>query len=1433
MIPISAYNISDIYWNPVDFSIVGEQFSLKRNSITFSNGMSFNVFEFLKNIKDISFNNKNGIILTDLNKNSNILEDKETPKTITELKIIESPIVSSYDNSTYRIFNNILSAVNDNTYTLNDKLIFEILDDNNLLIKNNNGLYLTNTDDINLVFNTRITPLDPSQTFNYLLGEDYITLFSSDSNYTNIITENYDRKIILSNFSQSTIPQNSIFKLVSYSNQDRGYNSLTDSFIVKYDANPLINQKQLIIKTKDFDYHQNYLGVFPDENFTLNDKGHAVFDLYFHPLKNYQTTEYDYNNNKINRIYNKIYSGTNQSKGLEKIHLGYQTSAIKIEFQPNQLTPFYFSPTSDSLPLSSSGLIEDGAIAGEFPYTSDRLFTSIKSNFKELQEISTFNTTNSNNRYLCSWLSNKNDKKTWYDRYYNSAYYTVEQALTSSNLLYNDKDPNLPYLYDIPSETFLTPGSLYEYYHVGKNDSINFLNDLDVSYKNEKLTHSNVLSITNWLSSPIIDDSTYKNDGLAFEQNYSNFKGDYWHLDGSNHAVFPAKSSLLQNDKLSVSLWINVEDWSNINGYQIFGNYYDSGFGLICDSRSFAPLITLANSSTGKIYSFNYRFGQVSTVQAPSGVNVINRMSDLSYWLFDTADKIGYRYSVDDKFLFSVKLDSVSQIDQIEFDGNENIYVYDNNSKTYVVLDKNGDFVRSGNIPKNSNRLEIDLNNNIIPIFGNASVIDNLNNIWETIGTNLYKNREVYAIVGNTSQIICDNSNNIWLLGTDDSFTKINADGTIGVVNRFSKTVLDDPNNCPPPPNITPPLLIQLDEDLPFLSTNNKKNIVTKTFQEILITEKRNARILPKTPPTQRIRNIGVINVPSNAFTNVCSLTSAGIEDRIVIIDSTDNEAYILDNNGEPISKINFNGILGPDENASFFAYGDFTGYEIIRKFSNSHVTNNFSWKFSIAQNSTGILNTESVDNIINKINTIIQNKNNTPMTSPSGGSNPTRINAANTLLVNKSNLQQRVINFINNKYPSMFNNSSVLESKYYRDIGYIIDAVAADINNNANHRSVEVGNMYFSQIFNNNTVPVIPQNELSPTIDAITVLGSYMASLVSDFGIKSKIIDNCATVVFPLLNNGKLLNYVPAGNPSKNDLMLADEIAKNKIQLQNSITAYVQANGYFSDSSLLSKFTIDTGFIIDSIIHDLTTGVNARSIEYALAYWNSVTTSLPSNNIQNQIIKTVDAFNQLKTLIKSITVKATDQRLLSLKYPVSNLPKGWHNFVFTFDSTLGTACYYIDGILIDNVNFPRNYQLFYNYRTSLLLGATTIKNTILNNLLNVDNGYKFVGDVGELRMYNIYLNQNDVQQIYYASRFTLEQRSLKWNMNVGKRNYIEEITNWFQFKLPTNKSKYFNINIHNLNVNGNVKNNIELAIRSIIDKLSPANTSLYKIKWK
>jgi hypothetical protein len=69
--------------------------------------------------------------------------------------------------------------------------------------------------------------------------------------------------------------------------------------------------------------------------------------------------------------------------------------------------------------------------------------------------------------------------------------------------------------------------------------------------------------------------------------------------------------------------------------------------------------------------------------------------------------------------------------------------------------------------------------------------------------------------------------------------------------------------------------------------------------------------------------------------------------------------------------------------------------------------------------------------------------------------------------------------------------------------------------------------------------------------------------------------------------------------------------------------------------------------------------------------------------------------------------------------------------------------------------------------------------------------------------------------------------------MSVGKRNYIEDVKNWYKLQLPGSKSKYYNINLYNLNLPDNIKVLIEDAVRKNLEKISPAQASLYKINWK
>jgi len=1150
MYNINSYSISDLYWNPVSFNPIGEKYNLNKNYYVFDNGMSFNVYDALSGLNDLSFNNKNGIFLTGLQQNTDIVSDKSQPEIVNTLSVIETPIVSN-DGYVLNINSSFaLSKTNRTTFDIDDKFDFTF-ENSKVSVKHTpsnslsaNSFFLTYVNN-QLKFAPAVTPLGNSQLFEYTLGERYIALFLNGTNYTYPLKVDTDLVPTYFDPTQQSLPSTCLLYLPSFNNKERDYSSVSDSFLVSYDASPLIRQSELSVSKKDSNYSQNYLGIFPNENYTLDANGNAVFDLYFHALKNYQTTEYHYNSNGVNRTYDKIYSGTNQSKGLDKIYLGYQTNTVKLEFKPSVLNKFFYSPTSETVNLNDAGFITDGATAGSLPIISDRFYTGANGILGQTTNVNIDSSNQSGNSFLCSWLSNVGGSLKWMDRYYNSAFYSNDQALSATSLVYNDKlDPNKPYVYDTPTNARLDAGVLYHYYHVGKEDSINFLPYLNYNSLTKK--YSNILTITNWTSSKLDDMSTYNNNGLVYNNNPLNYNGNYLNFDGTNYGIFPATDSLLENKKISVGIWLNVNDWSNIKGYQIFGNYYNSGFGLTCDTNKFCPVLTIVNNATNKIYNLNYRFGNISSKaimdsDSNSAFSIIQRLPDYSYWVFDTFNFKGVYYSPDDVVLKDIKIPKViDKIDQIEFNSVGVMYFYDNSLKTYISLNSLGTYLGLVKVNFKTQRIEIDINDKVLEIYGNASVVDNDNNIWEMIGSNLYKNRNIYATIGAARQMTCDNYNNLWILLSNDTYTKIDSNGNILFNYSFNNNVVSV-TNCPLPPPIIKPNEYATTEDIPVLSDNLENSIFADNEYEIVVDPVLTNTIYPKNPSNVKIRNINFINSAIESYNKKCSSSSQN-SDQMIMVNETDGEAYIFDQYGTPLIGINFTGLVDKNESLNFHAKGDFTGYQYVRKYKNSN--KKLSWKFKVADK---------------------------------------------------------------------------------------------DGNN--------------------------------------------------------------------------------------------------------------------------------------SILH-------------------------------------------------------------SLPYDVSNLVSGWHHFGFSFDSVNGIAKCFVDSIPVASSNFTKNYVLQYDYRTSLLLGTTTVKNNILNKFLNTNDGYNFVGKVADLRVYNIYLDEPEFQQLYKASEFSPNSTSLNWNMKVGSRNYVEEITHWFKFQLKGNKSKYYNINIHNLDVSDSIKSNVETALRNVISKTAPAYAELHKINW-
>lgn len=317
----------------------------------------------------------------------------------------------------------------------------------------------------------------------------------------------------------------------------------------------------------------------------------------------------------------------------------------------------------------------------------------------------------------------------------------------------------------------------------------------------------------------------------------------------------------------------------------------------------------------------------------------------------------------------------------------------------------------------------------------------------------------------------------------------------------------------------------------------------------------------------------------------------------------------------------------------------------------------------------------------IDDINRIILNVNDTPQTLPAGLlDDPSYSIAQQNILSNKEKLQLQVVEYAKTTFPTAMNDSPSLSAKCYRDMGYIIDAIAADIGNNANHRSVEVGSMYFQTAllagnapFTGSPVPNLPLSEVQATIDCIKILENYingidiplnpppftetgiLSSIETGSARQSDVSDRIANIIFPLENDGDLNPYFPTNNPSISDLATADTLLSKKTEMQSAVSQFVIEQKYLPSSNYIQKCNRDIGLIIDAIAADLKNGVTAKCIQYGLVYWEGNISRLRESITQNHKQKTTDAISYLLQVIDQ-TLRESGNDPKSYQY-VTDIP--------------------------------------------------------------------------------------------------------------------------------------------------------------------------------
>lgn len=314
---------------------------------------------------------------------------------------------------------------------------------------------------------------------------------------------------------------------------------------------------------------------------------------------------------------------------------------------------------------------------------------------------------------------------------------------------------------------------------------------------------------------------------------------------------------------------------------------------------------------------------------------------------------------------------------------------------------------------------------------------------------------------------------------------------------------------------------------------------------------------------------------------------------------------------------------------------------------------------------------TQSENILVNGFNdyvAVINNSENVPQTTPLGAITDNSYLSASVLISRfSSNLKLETVKYF--KTLSNALSTEALSANFSRGIGYIVDSISADIKNNANHRSVETGVAYFSAYIidaSEYSAFIVPRGEVQTTITAISAIGAFISGIdmpvstaIFPNGILSAapansrqqdVINLAKTIYHPLSTGGNTFLYSPSGSPTNANIEFANSIYQNKLKIQKIVKDYVFNQGYVTDAGFINEFEQNAGLIIDSVINDLTTGVIARSIQYASSYWNGSTFIIPNSNlISNPIEKTLDVVELLKRTTLNINAPLSGGLTISM----------------------------------------------------------------------------------------------------------------------------------------------------------------------------------------
>lgn len=506
------------------------------------------------------------------------------------------------------------------TVTLHDEQFASVNHNDNL---NNVFMTATSYDSNTIAITFQEAPLDvpdDNQRFNYYINEEFgfIAFFIQQNDktfYVVPVTDNagYLRAIDAAEFDYAPMPQQAVFKYVTYRKNTTG--QMLQNNWVSYQT--VGNSNSLTTnKTKSYlDVTNNYLLMSQYHNI---DQDRMLVDVF--QLKNQLTPTGTTNRNNPfpnlldcdHRRYDRVFVSNHldESAGL---NLGYNNYEHEITLLPDHVT--YFNTPQDMYPyervnINDSGLTQSGAIGGDSPINSDKIFKKaagykyntphgapsdeetgnwlcswLKSNIGvDWNELSTYKENvivNYNGTVYKALVDNKDKRPStnpnhwspteqpppvWVDRYYNPEKFSTQKALEfeSQYATYTSKFENIvdslgaqdAYVFDKISDLTFEPGSLYAYYRIGPKQIETMIENMD-----ENMIHTGV-------------EPAYTQD----RQTVLNIQDDLT-FTGEEYIQTNTPTNITNSD-FTISFRLNRTDWTKPFGGQILGNYTNEGVGV-------------------------------------------------------------------------------------------------------------------------------------------------------------------------------------------------------------------------------------------------------------------------------------------------------------------------------------------------------------------------------------------------------------------------------------------------------------------------------------------------------------------------------------------------------------------------------------------------------------------------------------------------------------------------------------------------------------------------------------------------------------------------------------------------------------------------------------------------------------------------------------